>query len=135
MDILKELTLPRSAWLTMRRQVLRCLPREACGLLAGRASLVEKVLPARNAERSPVSFRISPGEQWRLFQTMDRLELDLLAIYHSHPAGPAGPSPTDIQQAYYQVVHLIWSPDQGDWQAQAFWIEAGQVFSLELHIT
>jgi proteasome lid subunit RPN8/RPN11 len=58
----------------------------------------------------------------------------LLAIFHSHPAGPAGPSATDVRQAYYpESIYIILSPGgQGGWQARAFRIDEGQVEQAEL---
>ena len=42
------------------------------------------------------------------FLAMETQDEELLAIYHSHPQGPAHPSPTDIAQAYYpDVVQII----------------------------
>jgi hypothetical protein len=48
--------------------------------------------------------------------------------------GPETASPTDIAEAAYQVVHLIWSRGQGNWKARAFWIENGNATEVSLQI-
>ncbi len=101
------------------------LPLEACGLLAGIKDQVQRVYPIRNAAESPVRFRMDAREQLQAFETAENAGQDILAIYHSHPRGPAMPSPTDIAESMYDVVYLIWSPDENDWQMQGFWIENG----------
>lgn len=88
----------------------------------------------RNVERSPLRFRMAPREQLRAFDWIEAHGLELLAIYHSHPAGPEIPSVTDVSDAAYPVVHVIWSRPQGKWQARGFWIEAGQVSEVTLQI-
>lgn len=130
----RELVLPRRLWLAMRRHIRRRAPLEACGLLAGRAGRAELVLGVRNAARSPVRFIMSPRDQWRAFCRIEQLDLELLAIYHSHPHGPRRPSPTDIKESLYPVVQVIWSPQGEDWQADGFWIETGQVSAVTLQI-
>lgn len=118
----------------MRRHVAAQAPLEACGLLAGKGNRVEVVLRVRNAERSPVRFRMDPQEQWEAFQWIEAHGLDLVGIFHSHPAGPETASVTDISEAAYEVAYVIWAPTQGRWAARAFWIENGQVNEIPLLI-
>jgi len=129
-----ELIVPGTAWQAMRRRVQRCAPLEACGLLAGKDGQVEVVIGVRNAARSPVRYLMEPGAQWRAFNKIEQLGLDLLGIYHSHPNGPQRPSPTDIQEVCYAVVQIIWFPKDGKWRAGGFWIEAGQVSDVTLQL-
>jgi proteasome lid subunit RPN8/RPN11 len=109
-------------------------PLEACGLLAGKNDEVEKVLLVRNQAQSAVRFVMEPYEQLEAFDWIDSNGLDLLGIFHSHPAGPETASATDIKEAAYEVVHVIWSRDQGHWQARGFWIENGTVSEVSLQI-
>ena len=95
-----------------------------------------------NQAQSPVKFKMDPVEQIRAFDWMEANGLELVGIFHSHPAGPETASPTDIAEAAYQVVQIIWSrPDSSikgadeTWQARAFWIENGQSSNAELQIT
>ncbi|MCS6994071.1 MAG: M67 family metallopeptidase [Anaerolineales bacterium] len=131
----RSLTLSRAQWEQMRDYVETQAPLEACGLLGGRNGHVEVVIPIRNAENSPVRFRMEPLEQLRAFEQIESAGMELLAIFHSHPHGPAVPSPTDIAEAYYQVIQVIWCPGEGEWLAHAFWIEAGHAAEVPLWIT
>ncbi len=123
----------------MRSHVDACRPEEACGLLAGTGEVVHEVLQITNQNHSPTSFRMDPVEQIRAFDWIEAHGLDLIGIYHSHPAGPEsgaggspGPSPTDIAEAAYPVIHVIWSRPQGVWQARGFLIEDGRALEVEL---
>jgi proteasome lid subunit RPN8/RPN11 len=116
----------------MQLDVARRAPEEACGLLSGQIEgetcRVSEVIPATNELHSPVRYRIDPHEQIAAFNRIDAQGLELVGIYHSHPAGPAGPSPTDIAEAFYpEAVYLIWSAQTGDWQCKAFLIQGEQV--------
>jgi proteasome lid subunit RPN8/RPN11 len=132
--MIKVLKLKNEHWRAMRRHVSSQAPLEACGLLAGRQDSVESVLRVRNADQSPVRFRMDAQEQYQAFEWIDAHGLDLVGIFHSHPSGPETASPTDIAEAAYEVVHVIWSRTKQDWSARGFWIENGQVTEVDLEI-
>ena len=110
-------------------------PLEACGLLAGKKHRVEKVIPIRNQAQSPVRFVMDPYEQLRAFEWIDSRAFDLVGIFHSHPAGPEIPSPTDVAEAAYAVVHIIWSRPNGAWKPRGFWIKNGKAADVILLIS
>ena len=120
----------------MLRHVARHVPLEACGLLAGRNGNVSKVLPVRNQAQSPVRFVMDPYEQLQAFEWIDSQALELVGIFHSHPAGPETVSATDIREAAYEVVHLVWSRagDDESWKVRGFWIEDGQAQEVDLFV-
>ncbi len=125
----------------MRRHVDDSRPQEACGLLAGNGELVHRVIPVVNQAHSSTSFRMEPLEQLRAFNWMEANGLELVGIYHSHPADPRpgfpvnpAPSPTDIAEAAYPVVYVIWSRPNGPWQARAYSIKDGRSFEVELGV-
>ena len=132
----EKLVLTQAHWQALARQVQADLPNETCGFLAGRAGVVEQVWPVPSARPSPVEYEMEPEAQIRAMLAIEAAGLELTAIYHSHPAGPARPSPTDIAQAYYpETMYVIISPDgRGGWQARAFWIAAGQTQEAGLEI-
>jgi [CysO sulfur-carrier protein]-S-L-cysteine hydrolase len=133
--MISELVIPKPIYRQMRRHVDRRTPMEACGLLAGKDGMVSISHGIRNDARSPVHYRMNPKGQLRAFNRFEDLGLDMLAIYHSHPAGPPGPSPTDIREAMYAVVYIIWSHRDDDWNANGFWIgENRQVSVVGLQI-
>jgi len=109
-------------------------PLESCGLLAGKNDRVEKVLFVQNQAQSPVRFVMEPYEQLRAFEWIESNGLDLLGIFHSHPAGPETASPTDIAEAAYAVVHVICSGKDGNWKLRGFWIGNGEAVETALEI-
>lgn len=110
----------------MLRHVLECYPEEACGLIGGKGAQARRVLPVVNALHSPTAFRMDPAGQIAALWQLDAAGLDLTAIYHSHPLGPALPSPTDLAEfAYPGAAYVIWSPAaEGGWQARAYAVDA-----------
>ena len=130
----KSLRLDPAHMAGMQSHVHACLPLEACGLLAGSAGVVEAVLPVRNAAASPVRFRMDPIEQLRALDWIESQGLELVGIFHSHPAGPDTPSATDVAEAAYAVVYIIWSYAQGNWKADGYWIYDGRFSAVQLYV-
>jgi proteasome lid subunit RPN8/RPN11 len=138
----ERLNLSRDQWDMMQAHVDACSPREACGLLAGLGNRVHEVLLIANELRSPEMFRMDPAEQIRAFGHLDESGLDLLGIFHSHPAAPSAnppaseePSATDLAEAVYNVVQLIWSRPGGQWGARAFRYESDHFSEVTLQIS
>ena len=93
----------------LARVVAHCrreLPNEACGILGGRAGRVESVHPVRSARPSPGRYEMDPAEQWLALDEIDRAGWELVGIYHSHPAAPAMPSPSDLEAACWPGTNL-----------------------------
>lgn len=110
------------------------VPLEACGLLAGKGSNVESVLMVTNQAQSPVRYVMDPIEQLNAFEWIDSQGLDLLGIFHSHPAGPETVSPTDIAEAAYDVVYVILARMDGAWRTRGFWIQDSAYTEVALQI-
>lgn len=132
--MISQLALSKTQWAEMRIYVARQIPIEACGLLAGKNDRVEKVLPVWNQAQSPVRYVMDPYEQLKAFNWIESHDLDLLGIFHSHPTGPETASVTDIAEAAYEVVYLIWSLSGGIWKARGFHIKYGQALDVPLVI-
>jgi proteasome lid subunit RPN8/RPN11 len=130
----QKIILPRQLWQAMREQVSHDAPLESCGLVAGRGQRAEQVYPITNMLASPVRFRMEPREQLQAFEAIETCGLELLAIYHSHPSGPEIPSETDLEESQYEVVNLIWSPRDDNWQARAFWLEKNKAREIQVVI-
>ena len=109
----------------MLSHVISCLPEEACGLISGtQDGVVMSVIPITNELHSPTAFRMEPQEQIRALLEIEKNDLDLMAVYHSHPNGPARPSESDIDQFRYPgVIQLIWSIQDSTWRLNGFIIE------------
>lgn len=81
-------------------------PKEACGILAGLKTAPEgevggiaQVYPMRNVEDSPVGYSLDPTEQLQVEKLMRQRGQWMRAIYHSHTATEAYPSPVDVRLA------------------------------------
>lgn len=124
MNLQVGLTLKQEHYAIMLEDVIRHTPMESCGIVAGRGGHSEKIYCITNILNSPIRFRMSPEEQLHAFNDIDNLDLELIAIYHSHPKGPSGPSPTDISEYYYPgTISLIWSYTDHNWVCRGYRIE------------
>ncbi|MEX2275321.1 MAG: M67 family metallopeptidase [Actinomycetota bacterium] len=115
---------------------LRGFPNEACGLVAGTTDATEKFYALSNLDASPVSYRLDPTEQLRVFDEMDEHGWELQGIFHTHTHSEAYPSETDRSLAFYpDARYLIMSlSDREHPDLKAFWIVDGQVTQEELTI-
>jgi proteasome lid subunit RPN8/RPN11 len=111
-------------------------PYEACGLIAGpKPSLAgSRFIPITNVAQSESEFEMDPAELINTLRDLRNTGEELVAIYHSHPHGPARPSKTDIDRAYYpDAAHLIVSlADPARPQIGAFRIINGEVLEIEV---
>jgi proteasome lid subunit RPN8/RPN11 len=134
LDMISTLYLTDEHWQTMQQHVAACVPQEGCGLLAGQGDRVQAVIPITNAAHSPVRFRMDPEEQVGAFRRIEAQGWELVGIFHSHPAGPETPSPTDLRESAYEVAQLIWTHQAGLWQVRGFWLTGIKFEELGLEI-
>ncbi len=118
---------------------IRCLPSEACGLIAGNADndvkTVEKVYLLSNPDDSPAHFSIDPKVQFTAVKDMRANGLAPLGNFHSHPATPARPSEEDIKMFFDSTAsYLILSLADDDPILKAFSVKDGEVIRQELEI-
>jgi proteasome lid subunit RPN8/RPN11 len=110
-------------------------PDEACGILAGRNMIVSEIFMMTNTERSPSNYLMDPEEQFRMMKELRERVLDMTAIYHSHPASPAYPSPKDIEMAYYSdSVYLIVGLTESETVVRGFLIEDGKAEEIGISV-
>ena len=83
---------------------------------------------------SAQEYEIDPAELIQALRHLRDSGESLIAIFHSHPHGPAEPSNTDIRRAYYpEAAHLIVSLAELERpQAAAFRIIDGVALAVEL---
>lgn len=102
--------IPREMWEAMVRHAKEGAPLEACGLVGGRGDEALVFHPTPNEAASEVFYTVPAKEILRFQRRLDAEGLELVAIFHSHPATQAYPSPTDIRLAFYpDAVYLILS--------------------------
>jgi len=85
-------------------------PNESCAILFGKTEKdnfrVKDLFLTRNMENSPVNFTISNDELIKGYQEAERRKLDVVGIFHSHPASDAYPSVTD--QKFMEINPVPW---------------------------
>ncbi len=132
------LKMTASAMKEMMEHCRRDYPNEACGYLAGNNGVATKACPVENTHASPSSYEMNPVAQLVVQKQLRKLELEEMAIYHSHVATEAFPSRRDIDRAtavqdffdgYYVLVTL---KDPGVARARAFKIRDGGVQEEEI---
>jgi [CysO sulfur-carrier protein]-S-L-cysteine hydrolase len=96
------------------------LPSESCAFLLGKGDRVVEVLPMQNADESAVTFSIEPSELLQAYDLAESKKLQVIGIFHSHPAKPA-PSSTDKKfMEINPVVWLIYSTTEGQFKAYLY---------------
>jgi proteasome lid subunit RPN8/RPN11 len=108
---------------------------EVCGLIAGRNGRPLRAIPVRNVADQPQRlFTMDPAGQIDAQRGMRERGEELFAIYHSHPHGPAHPSPTDLEQAAYpRALYLVVSLDSRDTpQLRGFRLDDGRPRQVNL---
>ena len=123
-----RLVFSRALYEEMMAHVLADTTQERCGLLSGQAGRVDRVWPTPNVLRSPVAYQMDGPE---FIEAMAACGFEPLGIFHSHPAGPPVPSPTDIAEAadpdsIYVVISLQNTPHSAP-SVRAFRIMNSQV--------
>lgn len=101
------LTIPRALYDEMIAHCQQEYPKEACGILGGKDGVVTQVYAMANLDASPISYQMDPKEQLRAIKQMRQASQDMLAIYHSHTASAAYPSPVDVSLAVYPDVSYV----------------------------
>ncbi len=100
------LTILRKTYEEMIIHCIASLPYEACGLLAGKQHITE-IYKIKNIDNSSISYFMDPSEHLRAMKDIKLKNLEMIAIYHSHPYGNAFPSRKDIELAIYKVYYVI----------------------------
>lgn len=128
--------IPRSIVTAILAQAETAAPIEACGYLAGRHGVVHRHYPMTNVDRSATHFSFDIEEQFRVMRAVREQELQMIAVYHSHPVTPARPSAEDVRLAYDpDIIHVIISLAGGGNDLQAFKIKSGRVLPEVIAIT
>ena len=111
-------------------------PAEVVGVLAGERgadrSRVDRAHRADNVAETPGSrYEIAPVEELALLERIEDDGLDVVGFYHSHPRGPAEPSPTDARLAAWPGHSYVIVSLAGDEPALGSWRWTGDRFEGE----
>ena len=94
MSVLK---IPKGLYDEMIAHAQSLAPIESCGYLAGNNDEVVRFYPMTNTDQSPEHFQFDPKEQLQVVKEARKDQLQLIGVYHSHPASPARLSEEDIR--------------------------------------
>ena len=103
-------------------------PSEACGLIGGivdgaRQVAVQLVpLPNARSDAARNRYLIDPDAFRRAAARLDRDDLDIVGVYHSHPDHPSVPSAFDRDHAWPRLVYLIVPVGRGRAGAARAWM-------------
>ncbi len=129
------ITIPQRLLREIELQARAEQPRECCGMLGGQSSQVSSCYPLRNQAAQPeTQFFAAPEDIFEAMRRMRRAQEKLLAIYHSHPRGPAHPSPTDIELAFYPDAAYLIVALTPQWEMRAFKINQQRVTEIVIEI-
>jgi proteasome lid subunit RPN8/RPN11 len=117
------LYLPQIVLEQLRVLAREARPLEVVGLLAGeRLERVNTLIPLENVALDPTRrFSAEPASLVRGLKLIRESRLELCALFHSHPDGPAAPSLTDLENANWDVPMLIvdaWSGEVRAWNLE-----------------
>ena len=74
-------------------------PNESCAMLLGEKIddvwNVKEVFLTENIDKSQINFTISPEELLKGYQLAEKMRLELVGVFHSHPNSDTTPSDTD----------------------------------------
>ena len=74
-------------------------PNESCAMLLGTKVddiwNVKEIFLTQNIDNSQTNFTISPEELLNGYQLAEKMNLELVGVFHSHPNSDATPSSTD----------------------------------------
>jgi proteasome lid subunit RPN8/RPN11 len=111
-------------------------PLECCGILGGKEKTVERAFELQNMEGSSIRYLMSPQEQLRAFEEMEKESIEMVAIYHSHPHTIPFPSETDVRMAFYPEVSsiIISLKEEKKPMVKAFQIEKDAIYLEEIEV-
>jgi len=128
--------IPKEIYQRMIDHARRESPLECCGILSGKDGTVKRAFELQNAEKSPTRYSISPLEQLKVFEEMEKRSLEMIAIYHSHTHTIPFPSETDVRLAFYPDVSsvIISLKDEKDPTVKAFQISEEAIYPEEFEV-
>lgn len=110
-------------------------PNECCGFLLGRGTRILFALAVANVAASRTRYRVDDRVHIALRRTLRGLtpSLAILGVYHSHPAGSARASPTDVAEAMYpEWVSVIAGLGAGRPELRAYRIGQGRAREVRI---
>jgi len=106
----KTVTISKDHRNTLISHAKKQFPNESCALLFGTEEngsfQISDVFLTQSSGPSPREFTIANEDLIRGYNEAERLDLDVIGIFHSHPHSEAAPSQTD--RKYMEVNPVVW---------------------------
>jgi len=99
--------------------------------------VVERAVAMTSDPPAPDRYYMDPVQQVEVFTEMHKRGQSLLGIYHSHPAGPAGPTSADLQLAYHReaAYFIISLADADNPEVRAFMLRESGFEEIRFVVT
>ena len=102
-------------------------PYEAVAVLLGIQKegkfIVRVVRPMKNVLRSTTEFHVDPAELYNTYMEAEEQGLNVIGIFHSHPAPPY---PSFLDMKYMKLNPIVWLIASSiDWNMKAFILKNG----------
>ena len=85
------------------------LPNESCAILAGRTAKrdvhIINSISMRNSDPSKIMFAIDPQQLIETYQTVEKHNMHVVGIFHSHPAEPV---PSSMDKKFMEINPVVW---------------------------
>jgi proteasome lid subunit RPN8/RPN11 len=110
MTVPKSITISKNQAEVLKKYSNRESPNESCAILFGNNNndtiTVQEIFLTENIEKSPVNFTISNEELIAAYKEAEKMNLDVIGIFHSHPDSVPYPSSTD--EKYMEINPVTW---------------------------
>lgn len=110
------LVVPHSLMEQIHAHVEKAYPEEGAGFLVGKGSQVKEIVALPNVREDGARhnrFLFTPEDYLHAELKAERLGLDLIGVFHSHPDSPNIPSDYDREWAQPFFSYVITRVDQG----------------------
>jgi [CysO sulfur-carrier protein]-S-L-cysteine hydrolase len=98
---------------TLEKLAVNTLPNESCAILLGKRSntkpIVQYILPMNNSSHSSIEFTIDADDLYNAYDKSRLMNLDIIAIFHSHPSPPIPSARDRIFMLINPVIWIIYS--------------------------
>ena len=85
------------------------LPNESCAILVGKTAkrdvYIINSISMRNSDSSKVTFSIDPQQLIEIYQTVEKQNMHVVGIFHSHPTEP---KPSSIDKKFMEINPVVW---------------------------
>ena len=85
------------------------LPNESCAILVGKTAKKDvhiiNSISIRNSDSSKVTFSMDPQQLIETYQTVEKQNMHVVGIFHSHPAEP---TPSSIDKKFMEINPVVW---------------------------